>query len=175
MSDQAALALPTEANDRPLRRPKGHNLGSIPEPQREVLDRMVWEGIDWYQAANEANIPLFSMRRTLSKPQVIQYLKEQRQVLRASLSTKNIHRLAQIRDAADNMPAVNAIKLLEELGGEDAKLDPKAITPGITIQINTIAPRSTQANERQPVTIDGETGLNAVEIAPIDADSHDPA
>jgi hypothetical protein len=36
------------------------------------------------------------------------------------VAPKNIHRLRQIRDAADNMPAVNAIKVLEQIG--DPKL-----------------------------------------------------
>ena len=47
----------------------------------------------------------------------------------------NIHRLCEIRDAADNMPAVNAVKALEQM---DAKAIARPVgqqTPGIVLRI----------------------------------------
>ena len=145
---------------------------------RQACDDMVWHGLDYAQAATKANLHVRSMRLALDRPHVLKYLREQRQVLLGAEGTRTIHRLAVIRDAADNMPAVNAAKLLLDLESEangGNKQGQQAITPGITIQINTIAPRAAQANERQPVTIEGESGGNTLIIAPDDASSHEPA
>ena len=153
----AGVSLATMPNDpdRPLKRPNAPNLGKVTPQQRDALDRMVWEGIAWDKAAKDAQINLHQFRTLLGKPATLQYLRAQRQVLRASLSTANIHRLAQIRDAADNMPAVNAIKLLEDMGEDDPKAGDKAITPGITIQINTSSPRAPQVTDNT-VIIDAD-------------------
>jgi hypothetical protein len=66
-------------------------------------------------------------------------------VLRTSERARNIHRLAEIRDAANNMPAVQAIKALEEMRdpAAGAKHQP---TPGLVIHV--------VATEAKPVTID---------------------
>src|SRR6516162_1987685 len=45
-----------------------------------------------------------------------------------------IHRLCEIRDAENNMPAVNAIKALELIGDEQINR-PNIPTPGISIRI----------------------------------------
>jgi hypothetical protein len=55
---------------------------------------------------------------------------------RAAASGKNILRLCQIRDAADNMPAVNAIKTLEGLDEEGLmRRTADTTTPGIVLRI----------------------------------------
>jgi hypothetical protein len=67
-------------------------------------------------------------------------------VLRARESPANIHRLCEIRDAADNMPAVNAIKTLEGLDEDLMRRNTDTPTPGIVLRIVNMAP--------QPVPID---------------------
>jgi hypothetical protein len=57
-------------------------------------------------------------------------------VLRARESPANIHRLCEIRDAADNMPAVNAIRALENLDEQGLTRHSTDLpTPGICIRI----------------------------------------
>jgi hypothetical protein len=67
---------------------------------------------------------------------VLAHLRQRREVLRAAASGKNILRLCQIRDAADNTPAVNAIKTLEGLDEEGLmRRTTDTPTPGIVLRI----------------------------------------
>jgi hypothetical protein len=84
---------------------------------RKALDLMIWgNGERRYLPDSEAAVivgmNVLSIRNALQKPHVLAYYKQQRQVLRERESPANIHRLAEIRDAADNMPAVQAAKAL---------------------------------------------------------------
>src|SRR6516162_1596148 len=90
---------------------------------KQALDLMVWgDGERRYFPDNEAaaiaGLNVLSIRNALHKPHVHAYYRTQCQVLRARESPANIHRLCEIRDAADNMPAVNAIRALEQIGDE---------------------------------------------------------
>jgi hypothetical protein len=59
-----------------------------------------------------------------------------RELIRLLTSIENIHRLVTIRNAAPNMAAVRAIRLLEGMGAKGAKTDGAAsATPGISIVI----------------------------------------
>jgi hypothetical protein len=53
----------------------------------------------------------------------------------------NIHRLCDIRDAANNMPAVNAVKALEMLDAEAVARPAGQPTLGIVIKFITQAPQ----------------------------------
>jgi hypothetical protein len=104
---------------------------------------MVWgDGERRYLPDNEAaaiaGLNVLSIRNALHKPHVLAYYKQQREVLRARESPANIHRLCEIRDAADNMPAVNAIRALEQLGDEQIN-KPNVPSPGISIRIVSLA------------------------------------
>jgi len=101
---------------------------------REAIDIMVERGLDYQEAGQEAGLSTRHMRLQLSKPHVQAYYRAQCQVLRASTTARNIRRLCEIRDAEDNMPAVNAIKALEQLGDEQTN-KPNAPSPGVTIRI----------------------------------------
>ena len=101
---------------------------------REAIDVMVERGLDYQHAAAEANLTTRHMRMQLSKPHVAAYYRDQCQVFRASTSARNIHRLCEIRDAENNMPAVNAIKALEMLGDEQTNTK-QTTSPGVTIRI----------------------------------------
>ena len=106
---------------------------------REAIDVMVERGLDFQAAAHEAKLTTRHMRMQLAKPHVIAYYREQCQVFRASTTARNIHRLCEIRDAADNMPAVNAIKTLEQLDAEAVARPAGQISPGIVIRFVTQA------------------------------------
>jgi hypothetical protein len=104
-----------------------------------ALDLMVWgDGERRYLPDNEAaaiaRLNVLSIRNALHRPHVQAYYRTQCQVLRSRESPACIHRLCEIRDAADNMPAVNAIKTL--MGVDDEQTNrPNTPTPGISIRI----------------------------------------
>jgi hypothetical protein len=110
---------------------------------KQALDLMVWgNGERRYLPDNEAaaiaGLNVLSIRNALQKPHVLAYYKQQREVLRSRESPANIHRLCEIRDAANNLPAVNAIKVLEQIGDEQRITD--TVTPGICIRIVSSSP-----------------------------------
>ena len=119
---------PTPERTRPLR---------VHRKLRTALDAMVWQGLPYVEAARTAGMTAYAMRRALERGHVLAYVKAQRVVLRASLSAKNDLRLAEIRDAANNMPAVQAIRALEELdvAEQAARVSGNASIPGVVIRI----------------------------------------
>lgn len=105
---------------------------------REAIRLMVNEGKPWDEAAVEAGLTTRAMRMALEKPEVVAFLRKQKYVFREQASASNILRLTQIRDAADNMPAVNAIKELEAMGQDEAvraRGGGSVSAPGFTIQL----------------------------------------
>jgi hypothetical protein len=101
---------------------------------REAIDKMVADGLDYAAGATEAGLTPRAMRMALAKPHVVAYYHEQCQVLRSSTAARNIHRLCEIRDAENNMPAVNAIKTL--MGIEEQTNNKQTNTsPGVSIRI----------------------------------------
>ena len=67
----------------------------------------------------------------------------------------NIHRLVEIRDAADNIPAVQAIKTIEQLDAEAvARPMSNQATPGVTIIIQN----EVTAEPRAPFSCNSGTG-----------------
>jgi hypothetical protein len=58
---------------------------------------------------------------------------------RAIVCGSNIHRLREIRDAADNMPAANAIKELEQISDEQLNKSAVSDSPHVTIRIVNVA------------------------------------
>ena len=113
---------------------------------------MVWEGMPYDQAARTVNLHVRSMRRALGYPHVIAYLNRERQVLRTSVTPRNIHRLVEIRDAENNMPAVNAIKVLEQLGEEHGP-GGSGSTPsaGVTIRVVTVVQGQASVTRHEPL------------------------
>ena len=106
---------------------------------KQALDLMVWgDGERRYFPDNEAaaiaGLNVLSIRSALHRPHVQAYYRAQCQVLRARESPACIHRLCEIRDAADNMPAVNAVKAL--MFDEYEQINrPNTPSPGISIRI----------------------------------------
>ena len=129
----------------PLRKPR---TAVIPSRIAHALKLMVDEGKPIHLAAQAAGVSTHIVREAFAKPHVLEYVRKRRQMLLASVNARNIQRLAEIRDAADNMPAVNSVLALERMAG-DATSTPGGLlshSPGVTIVIN-----SGQSDERQPV------------------------
>lgn len=105
---------------------------------KRALDLMNWEGKTDSEAAVSAGMNVLSIRMALQKPHVRAYQKAQRQVLLERESPRNIHRLAAIRDKAENMPAVNSILAMERMKDDtQARSMGSVAMPGLTIQIIT--------------------------------------
>jgi len=106
---------------------------------KQALDLMVWgDGERRYLPDNEAaviaGLNVISIRNALHRSHVQAYYRAQCQVLRSRESAACIHRLCEFRDAADNMPAVNAVKAL--MFDEYEQINrPNTPTPGISIRI----------------------------------------
>jgi len=118
-----------------------------------ALALMVDEGRPMSEAAQQAGMTTHAVREAFAKPHVLKYVRKRRQMLLASVNARNIQRLAEIRDAADNMPAVNSVLALERMAGDASSTGGTGVThsPGVTIIIGAV-----QTDERQPVktTID---------------------
>lgn len=82
---------------------------------RDAITNMVWRGLKRDQAAIDAGLTPNALYAALRKQHVKAHYLSELEVLRSSERARNIHRLVDIRDAGDNMPAVQAIKLLEQL------------------------------------------------------------
>ena len=134
----------------PLRKPR---TAVIPSRIAHALKLMVDEGKPIHLAAQASGVSTHVVREAFAKPYVLEYVRKRRQMLLASVNARNIQRLAEIRDAADNMPAVNSVLALERMAGDQASGQAGGVShsPGVTIVIN-----SGQSDERQPVktTID---------------------
>ena len=124
---------------------------------KQCLDLMVWHGLKDNEAAVRVGFNVTSIRMALQRPHVRSYYLKQIEVLRDRERAQNIIRLTQIRDAADNMPAVNAIKALEQLG-EHQQLGSTQQTPGITIVIQgDVKANTLDQSVNRPLVIEGES------------------
>jgi hypothetical protein len=63
---------------------------------------------------------------------------------------RNFHRLCEIADAENNMPAVQAIRSLAQIGDEANNKQTNAPTPGITINIVSATPAQQQSSPVLP-------------------------
>lgn len=106
-----------------------------------ALDKMIWEGLPFNEAAHAANFNVCAMRKALGRPHVLAYLRAERDVLRASMCPRNIHVLAEVRDQTGNqMARVQAVKALEQLGDEQQASVTKQALPGLVVVVNTVQP-----------------------------------
>ena len=105
---------------------------------KDAIDAIVQSGKRWDDAAIENGMTTRNMRLALERPHVLAYYKAQLKVLREARSARNFHRLCEIADAENNMPAVNAIKALEGLELEQTN-NKQTTAPGVTIRIVNVS------------------------------------
>ena len=105
-SDKTALA---RNSTPPLR---------ITKRVKDAINAMVIDKARWDDAAVAVGLSTRAMRLALEKPHVIAYLRKQLDVSRGARQVSNFHRLCEIADADNNMPAVQAIRALEQLKDE---------------------------------------------------------
>jgi len=123
-----------------------------------ALDAMVWQGMKRAAAAHHAGLKEQSLYVALLRTHVKAYYLSQLEVLRTSERSRNIHRLTEIRDKADNMPAVQAIKMLEQLADEAHGPGASAQrAPGVTVIVMTRADDTRVPNAVQVIdNVEGE-------------------
>jgi hypothetical protein len=107
--------------------------GLVTGKLRRALDAMVWSGARRAEAAKAAGMTDHGLRAAFKRPHVMNAYLREVEVLRANERARTIHRLAEIRDAANNMPAVNASKMLLESGETEAHRRGAVQTPGLIV------------------------------------------
>jgi hypothetical protein len=114
-----ALQTTSQTKTRPDKRSR------ITARLKAALDLMVWgdqtgKPLDYTEAGRTVNISARSMRRSLERPLVRQYLIQQGQVFRASLTPRSLWHLAEISAQRVNMnAAVSACRTV--LGQDEAQ------------------------------------------------------
>ena len=142
MTDTAIAIPPRQLLEARDRSAPGRVTGKL----KVAIDEMVWSGLRRNDAAKLAGMAVHGLREAFRKPHVKAYYRAQLEVLRESERARNIHRLAEIRDAGHNMPAVQAIKALEQLGDEQSGRSSAPATPGLVVVINS-GPQPVEASD----------------------------
>ena len=86
---------------------------------RKAILAMVYDGLTDNKAAVLAGLTINALRLAMKTAHVRGFYVRELEVRRTNERGRNIQRLTEIRDAANNMPAVNAIKMLEEIDAID--------------------------------------------------------
>jgi hypothetical protein len=115
-----------------------------------AIDAMIFERCSRAEACERAGFTERALYLALEKAEVAAYWNQELQVLRAGERAANIHRLCEIRDAADNMPAVNAVKTLEQLDAEAVARPAAQVSPGISIRILNLNPAAATSFVEKP-------------------------
>jgi hypothetical protein len=86
---------------------------------KTALDDMVWNGTPWEQAARKANLTVRSMRMSMQKGHVLRYIRDQRGVVLAQESSRNLARLVELRDQDENRnAAVASARTIENMAND---------------------------------------------------------
>lgn len=159
MTDQLDTA--TALTPRQIARRTASAPGRVTGRLRRALDAMALDGITDNAAAVQTGITVTALRLALLRPHVRAYYRQQLDVARTRESGANIRRLVEIRDAANNMPAVQAIRMLERIDEDSQRDSGRApIAPGLVIVVNNGAapmPHSPTI-EAKPLTDNDDVG-----------------
>jgi hypothetical protein len=125
---------------------------------KDAINAMVVDKQRWDDAAIAVGLSTRAMRLALEKPHVIQYLRKQLDVSRGARAVANFHRLCEIADCENNMPAVNAIKALEQISDEPTNKTQQP-SAGVTIRIVNVAtqPQHEPTNKIPTTYLETET------------------
>jgi hypothetical protein len=103
-----------------------------------LLDMMIETGKRYPEAAPLVGMHVRAARKALDQQHVLNELRRRKQVFRASISSGNILRLAELRDQDDNkMAAIGAIKVLEQIDDDPASNATRNHAPGVVIVIGS--------------------------------------
>ena len=130
-----------------------HKIGPVDKRRRKrgltvavktAIDALMYDRCNRAEACERAGITERSLYLALEKPEVAEYFNAALVLLRQGERPRNIHRLAEIRDAGTGTPAVNAIRALELLAEHDDRPDAptRRQLPGLVVVINAGASQS---------------------------------
>lgn len=147
----AAISAPTPKPAKPDDGRKSKPL-QVTGRLRQAIEHMVWRGWPRDQAATAAELTPHALYTALRKAHVKAFYMSELEVLRTSERARNVHRLVEIRDKAENMPAVQAIGMLERMADDNSLMrsGTSAATPGVTIHIHAAPQDDTHS---QPVRV----------------------
>jgi hypothetical protein len=114
-----------------------------------ALQAMLYEGLSRDDAAKRAGLAIHSLREAFKKPHVLAFYNEGLVIRRTSERARNISRLVDIRDAADNQPAINAIRALEGTDEDDRS----RIQIGVNVQLAGYVIDCSPLPRRPPVDV----------------------
>jgi hypothetical protein len=121
---------------------------------REIVRRMVEDGVPWQRAADAVGLERQRAYRALHKPHVIAYRKEQRQRQVELLSTRVPMKLSELMDSENHAAAVRAAISLEEMaqqGRAESTSARRLVTGGIVIMLGAPAQQPLPATPAMPV------------------------
>lgn len=135
IAEHSSSRITRKPNSLPTDDVRRRGNGGLTKAVKVAIEAQVFEGLRRRDAAKQAGIAEHTLYQALRKPSVLAYWNACLQVLRTGERARNIHRLVQIRDKADNMPAVNAIKMLEHIDELSTARPGAAQVPGFTIVV----------------------------------------
>lgn len=110
-----------------------------------AIDLMVMEALPRREAAARAKLSEHAIYCGLRKPHVATYYNSLLESVRLSERPRNLRRLIEIRDAAENLPAIHAIKLLEP------QPDASNVNVNLTLQAGYVISLEERDEDRRPV------------------------
>lgn len=125
---------------------------------------IAWEGKELDQAAKDAGLTTRTLRLALERRHVIVYLKEQRDVFRAYVSSQNIHHAKLLRDTTGNaMAKVNVMKYIDDVAEAQQSRGFTSSSPGFVINVIgsvTTSPHTPhiRETEHKPLIDHGDVG-----------------
>lgn len=122
----------------PDRKALGKRKDRIGPRLKAALNLMIWQGMQDGEAAARAGITVYLLRDNLKRAVVRRYLSEQREVLIARESGRNIAALVSVRDESTNgMARIAAVRAIESLEVETSAPPGRAERPGLIIVIRS--------------------------------------
>ena len=126
----------------------------ISRRMKRAIENIVHDRMALNEAAQANGFTTRTMRLALERPHVLAFYKQQVDVFKDCRLARNYHRLADIADAEDNMPAVNAIKAMMMISDEQTN-NKQTTAPGVTIRIvNVTATPAQHEQTNNSVNID---------------------
>jgi len=117
-------------------------VGRVTGKLRVAIEKMVFEGLKRPEAAAAAGLSDHGLRQALRKPHVKAAYMSELQVLRDSERARNVHALVDVRDGDNQMARVQAVKQLENPGGESG------ISVNVHIQAGYVIDLSESTDEK---------------------------
>jgi hypothetical protein len=131
---------------------------------------MIWDGLSFDEAARKNNFSVQAMRKALDRANVRAYLRNGRQVFRASVGPEIDHRLMQIARQDDHkVAAVAALKTFAALEQQAPKHSSPVNTPGLII---VVEPRQAKVLINQQTRV-AELAPTVLEHGQADGDADD--